>query len=154
MRRNLILVPLVVLVFTTSMPGNPANGDPRLEKLFQMFISPCCWRENLLVHHSPSADELRAEIRRLAREGRTDNEIKAALIEQHTIRILSFPDGARGKWLSYMPVAVGLAGLGIVGIVMKRSLRPRGGGGPTVTDELPDIEWGWDPAPEQRRKLR
>jgi cytochrome c-type biogenesis protein CcmH/NrfF len=104
----------------SSLRANPANGDPRLEKLFPQFIAPCCWRENLLAHHSPKSDEMRAEIKRLVAEGRSDGEVKAVFIEQYSIRILALPEGARGRWLAWTPVVAALAGLGVVLLTIRR----------------------------------
>lgn len=119
------LAPIVALLTwaATALQANPANGDPRLEKLYSQFISPCCWRENLLAHHSPKADELRAAIVRLVAEGRSDEQIKAVFIEEYSIRILALPEGVRGQWLLWTPWLVALAGLGVVTAVIKRSLR-------------------------------
>jgi cytochrome c-type biogenesis protein CcmH/NrfF len=104
----------------SSLRANPANGDPRLEKLFPQFIAPCCWRENLLAHHSPKADEMRSEIKRLVDKGRSDEEVKAAFIEQYSIRILALPEGARGRWLAWTPVLAAFAGLGVVLVTIRR----------------------------------
>lgn len=121
-RRGVFALPLI-LAFRGKLCANPANGDPRKEKLFSMFIAPCCWRENLLVHHSPKADEMRAEIGKLIADGRTDDEIKKAVVDQYSLRILSMPEGARGQWLSWMPIAASSVGLGAIGLFVRRSLR-------------------------------
>ena len=101
-----------------------ANGDPRLEKIFAQFIAPCCWRENLSAHHSPTADELRAQIIGMIAAGPSDGEIRSGIVEQDSIRILSLPDGARGKWLGWTPWLVALGGLFAVVAVIRRSLPP------------------------------
>lgn len=67
--------------------------DPRLERLFSTFISPCCWRENLTVHDSEIAHHLRSGIRTMVLDGRKDDEIKAVLVKQYTRQILALPDG-------------------------------------------------------------
>jgi cytochrome c-type biogenesis protein CcmH len=145
-RRGVFALPLI-LAFRGKVYANPANGDPRKEKLFSMFIAPCCWRENLLVHHSPKADEVRAEIGKLIADGRTDDEIKKAVVDQYSLRILSMPEGARGQWLSWMPIAAVTAGLGVIGLFVRHSLRtarsaPSAGpvGGP-LPDLPDDEEW-------------
>jgi cytochrome c-type biogenesis protein CcmH/NrfF len=110
-----------------------------------MFIAPCCWRENLLVHHSPKADELRAEIGGLIQAGRTDVEIRNRLVEQYTTRILAQLEGPRGELLSWTPVAAALAGLGAIGLFLQRSMeaRKRAAAAEVATDlpELPESEW-------------
>jgi len=105
------------------LAANPAQGDPRLEGLFRRFIAPCCWRENLLTHQSPLADELRGRIRQLVAEGKSDRDIQNVLTEQYTTRVLALPEGTKGQWLHWTPVAAGLTGLGILGLIIQRSLR-------------------------------
>jgi cytochrome c-type biogenesis protein CcmH len=122
-RRSVLAWPVLAL----PLAANPAQGDPRLEGLFQRFIAPCCWRENLLTHQSPIADELRARIRQLVAEGKSDREIQTVLTEQYTTRILALPEGAKGQWLHWTPVAAGFAGLSILGLIIQRSLRLHAG---------------------------
>lgn len=105
--------------------ADQAQGDPRLEKLYATFMAPCCWRESLLVHHSPMADELREEIREWVARGRSDEEIKLALTSRYSTRILSLPEGSRGAWLAWTPLAAGLAGLVFVVIFIRRSVSGR-----------------------------
>ncbi len=118
-----VWIALLLVCSWGSLRANSANGDARLEALYKQFIAPCCWRENLLVHHSPKADELRAEIKRLVGEGKTDAEIKNSFVKEYSARVLSMPEGASGQLLSWTPVLAALAGLGVVLLVIKTSLR-------------------------------
>lgn len=138
-RRSAFALPLI-LAIRGNLCANPANGDPRKEKLFAMFIAPCCWRENLLVHHSPKADEMRAEIAKLIAGGRTDDEIKRIVVDQYSVRILATPEGAQGQWLSWTPVAAVCAGIGAVSLFLLRSLRVAASApaGPAI-GPLPDL---------------
>ena len=131
-----------VFTLPLALAANPANGDPRKEKLFAMFIAPCCWRENLLAHHSPKADELRAEINNFIEQGRPDSDIRQAMISQYTTRILAVPDGEKGHWLSWTPPAAAAVGLAILAIFIKRSIRPPAPPPPgTNLPDLPDSDW-------------
>ncbi|MEZ5404173.1 MAG: cytochrome c-type biogenesis protein CcmH [Bryobacteraceae bacterium] len=143
MRRRGVSVLLFVLATAGSLWADLANGDPRKEVLFGSFISPCCWRENLLVHHSPKADELRAEIERRIAAGESDGDIKAALIRTYSTRILSLPEGTPRIWLSWGPVAAILLGLLSVGFFIRRSLvkGPRPEAAPASLPDVPDSEW-------------
>jgi cytochrome c-type biogenesis protein CcmH len=142
MRRRAVFTLPLALAVGRSLSADPANGDPRKEKLFAMFIAPCCWRENLLAHHSPKADELRAEIKKFIEQGRSDSDIRQAMISQYTTRILAVPDGEKGQWLSWTPPAAAAAGLAILAIFIKRSTRPPAPATPTANlPDLPDSEW-------------
>lgn len=99
-----------------------ANGDPRLEKLYGMFIAPCCWRENLRKHDSPKADEMRAEIQKFIREGLPDEAIRARYVAAYSRQVLAMPEGQAGQLLQVMPwVAAAVGGVALAWTV-KRSL--------------------------------
>lgn len=137
------LLPLALALGALSMlPANTANVDPRLERLYSQFIAPCCWQETLSTHHSPKADELRSEILSMVAAGQTDEQIKSALVAQYTTRILSEPDGARGQWLSWTPIAVIVIGLGAVVFTIRRLRTPPPATPAAALSNLPpDEEW-------------
>lgn len=138
MRRRSLLRVLPGILLISNARADLAESDPRLERLFGMFIAPCCWRENLRVHHSPAADDLRAEIRGYIAAGWTDERIKTHLVEAHTKRILAMPEGSQGQALSWTPWAFLAAGAALVGWWIQRSVRnrpqPSVEAGPEVSD--------------------
>jgi len=145
-RRRVLTLPWITvatLLAQRSAGANPANGDPRKEKLFSMFIAPCCWRQNLLAHQSPEAVNLRAQITQWIEEGRSDEAIKEALLQRYSARILALPEGARGEWLSWSPVVATGAGFALVVETIRRSLRATPAPQPISEKlpELPDSEW-------------
>nr|WP_031498207.1 cytochrome c-type biogenesis protein CcmH [Bryobacter aggregatus] len=113
---------LALLCLAPSLFANAANGDPRLERLFASFIAPCCWRENLLHHQSPKADELRTELRHAVAAGRSDEDMKRSLVDRYSLRILSMPEGARLQWLRWIPLVGIAAGLAAIALFLRRSL--------------------------------
>jgi cytochrome c-type biogenesis protein CcmH len=122
--------------------ANAANGDPRLERLFSKFMAPCCWRENLLVHSSPLADELRAEIRKQVAEGKSDEQIKSHFLFRFTSRILAMPEGAKATWLSWTPWVLLVSGAGAVAAFISRSTKQQTSPPAVETlPELPETEW-------------
>lgn len=140
--RRTFLLAAPVIASTPKLQANAANGDPRLERIFSTFIAPCCWRENLLVHSSPKADELRAEIRQQIAAGQSDEQIKATFLARYSTRILALPEGTKGLWLTWTPWILASAGLAAVVTLMRRSPKPAT---PTPSPEnlpdLPDSEW-------------
>lgn len=114
---------LLTAAMAGMLRGNVANGDARLEQLFRRFIAPCCWRENLFVHQSPKADELRAAIRKDVAAGRTDAEIQQTLVRDYSTRILAMPEGAARVWLQWTPVLAGAMGVGAIGWFLRRSMQ-------------------------------
>lgn len=143
MRRLIYLV--VLLCAAAAVPALHAGygtGDPRLEKLYSTFIAPCCWRENLTVHDSQAAEDLRSRIDTLVAAGQTDDQIKAALVSDYGLRILALPEGSPRVWLFWTPFVVGAAGLALL-LVVLRGVKLRSGNlAPAgVPVDLPE---GWD----------
>ena len=118
-------------------------GNPRLEKLYGAFISPCCWRENLALHDSEIARELRRRIQTMVGEGRTDDEIKTTLVKQYTRQILALPDGTQGVWLFLTPCLAVLSGVAGLLVLLNRM---RSSSAVPAMAALPpaELEDGWD----------
>jgi cytochrome c-type biogenesis protein CcmH len=140
-RRSVLLASAILSTVGKAL-ANAANGDPRLERLFSKFMAPCCWRENLLVHSSPTADELRAEIRKQIAAGKSDEQIKSYFLSRYTSRILAMPEGVKATWLSWTPWVLLASGACAVAAFISRSRKQ-----PTATPagenlpELPESEW-------------
>ncbi len=128
---------LLGIMATPALQAGYGSGDARREKLYATFIAPCCWRENLTMHDSPAADLLRTRIDNLMAEGRSDNEIKGALVGEFGLRILSLPEGQPRLWLFWTPFAVGALGLSALVIALKR-LKSRPGALKLAPAELPE----------------
>jgi len=108
-----------IAIVLLAMPVYGAE-NARLEKLYSTFMSPCCWQQNLRVHQSPVADQLREEIQTMVRDGRSDEEIKAAFIRQYTKRILAIPEGPEAWWLYLTPGVAMAAGLVFLLVQLRR----------------------------------
>jgi cytochrome c-type biogenesis protein CcmH/NrfF len=118
------------------------DADTRVRQLCARFIAPCCWHENLNVHYSPLAEELRGEIRGRVRKGESDDEIQQDLVRRYTARILAEPEGEAGAWLWWTPwVFSGIGMLGVSWVIWHsaRRLQPQRPAGPSI--EIPDSEW-------------
>jgi len=132
-----ILTLLAVPLFATY-----GEGNARLEKLYSTFMSPCCWGQNLTLHDSSIAQQLRARILGMVNEGRSDEEIKAVLVAQYGRRILALPDGPERSWLFATPWLASVAGLfGLIVFVWRtRTMRQK----PIPGLEPAGLEPGWD----------
>lgn len=141
-----------VLALLTAMllsaPSASAKGGDeaaRRQVLYESFISPCCWRENLAVHDSAEAANLRARIDQMVGEGRSDKEIKAVFVAEYGKRILSLPEGAERMWLFWTPPTILIVGLSFLIFMLRRVRKQR----PAIAGTAHDIEPaplppGWD----------
>jgi len=139
MKRLVVSGILAMLASAGVAQADLANGDPRKQKLYSMFIAPCCWRENLLAHHSPKAGMLRADIDARIAQGWTDQQIKEDLVERYSIRILAEPEGALGRWLAWATPTAAVLGIAAVAVFIRRSLRA-GSPAPAPAGPMPDLE--------------
>ena len=102
-----LLMPTGLVVFVLVVPMALValeRGDAR--RIEARFVAPCCWHENLAVHNSPAADQMRAEIAMLVASGRTETEIVDHYVARYGERILREPRGQRWLWLTLTPVFV------------------------------------------------
>ncbi|MEQ1887199.1 MAG: cytochrome c-type biogenesis protein CcmH [Bryobacteraceae bacterium] len=135
---------LTLLAAAVPLQAQHHSDDPRLEKLYASFISPCCWRENLTVHDSPIADELRTRIASMVAAGETDEHIKDLLVKEYTKQVLSLPEGTAFTWLFATPAMMLLIGGALLLLLLKRMRQLPAT--PAVTPNLmpADLEEDWD----------
>ena len=120
--RNLTASGAACVFVAMACVAAPTYGaeNVRLEKLYSMFMAPCCWQQNLHVHQSPVADQLRRQIQTMVQDGRTDEEIKTTFVGQYTKRILAIPEGPEALWLFLIPGVAMTAGLVFVLVQIRR----------------------------------
>jgi cytochrome c-type biogenesis protein CcmH/NrfF len=149
MHRRQILGALAVSTLAEPLQADLAQGNPRLQRLFSSFMAPCCWRENLSVHQSPKAEELRAQIRKDVSQGLSDEQIKEKMLAEFSTRILANPEGPSGLWLKYAPWAFTGLGLAALTMVLRSSLakaelarQAQSASSPNLMPApLPDSDW-------------
>jgi cytochrome c-type biogenesis protein CcmH/NrfF len=115
----------------------------RLERLYRTFISPCCWRENLTLHDSPMATEIRAQIETMVRSGYSDADIKSALVAQNGKRVLALPEGNLRIWLFLTPLAAALIGFALITLLLKKAV-VRSNAPALASFPAVPLEEGWD----------
>lgn len=114
----------------------------RLDRLYHGFIAPCCWTKNVAEHDSQAARDVRAQIDAMVQAGKSDDEIKAALVARYGKRILALPEGETRTWLFATPLAAAAAGVGGLLWLMARLRRARA---PAMAGVAPaELENGWD----------
>ena len=120
LKSTLLAAALLLTTFTSLALAGYGSEDPRLESLYSQFVGPCCWRDNLTIHESAKADQMRADIKALVAAGQTDDQIKAAMAEQYGKRILVVPEGGLAQWLFRTPWLLGVLGLVVVVFFLRR----------------------------------
>lgn len=124
-RRSPILA--FVFAFTTALalsaaplPVTAGAAPPRttLPAIERQVMCPTC-KIPLNVAESPQADRERVLIRRLIAEGKTEAQVKSALVDQYGAAVLGLP-GAKGFDLAayLVPIAVVLALLALLALLL------------------------------------
>ncbi|RPJ79568.1 MAG: hypothetical protein EHM13_13260 [Acidobacteria bacterium] len=111
---NLLLVAL--LLAAPPVPGAELEREAR--QIETMLIAPCCWNQQVSVHQSPAADEVKREVRSLLAAGRTRQEILRLFAERYGTRILAEPPAVGftrflylGPWIVFAFSAAGVTWL-------------------------------------------
>jgi cytochrome c-type biogenesis protein CcmH len=115
--------------------ADDAAARERLAKQIETeVIAPCCWSQQVSVHQSPAADEMRTDIRRRLEAGQSHDEIIAAYVAQYGDRIMAVPP-ARGfnRLLFVIPPVLLLGTAALVVVVVRRfTVRQETGGAPAA----------------------
>ena len=117
----------VLLLIAPVAAAQPA-ADPAQERearqLEAMVIAPCCWSQQVSVHQSPAADEMKKDIRKRLAVGQTRQQILDAFVAQYGEQILAEPP-ARGftRTLYVLPVLLFVLSAGVVAVLIKRMAR-------------------------------
>ena len=104
-----------------AQPAADPAGEREAKRLEAMVIAPCCWSQQVSVHQSPAADEMKKDIRKQLSEGKTPQQILDGYVAQYGERILAEPP-ARGfkRTLYVLPVLLLIVSGVVLSLVVKR----------------------------------
>ena len=113
--------------------------EQRFHKLTLELRCVMCQNQSLADSDAPIAHDLRREVFNLMREGRSDAEIKAFLVDRYGEFVLYRPQFGGGTLLLWLgPAVVLLAGAAVVVVVVRR----RAAGNRSALDPVDDgQEW-------------
>jgi len=112
-----------------------ASLEREARQIETMLIAPCCWREQVSVHQSEAAQQVKQEIRTMLGAGMARQQVLDAFVERYGVRILAEPpDEGFGRVLYHAPWIVGLgSAVGLV-LFVRRVTRRRGADDPAEED--------------------
>ncbi len=142
-------IPWFVLSYMClGLAGLPAIADVEssAQAIEGKLMAPCCMANPVSEHFSGAADRMRAEIRTMLTQGKSEQEILDFYVERHGLQILAMPPARGFNLLAYLiPVLVLIAGVGLLFGAMRRWRR--------TAPPLP-ARTGTDIAPDDRERLR
>jgi cytochrome c-type biogenesis protein CcmH len=115
-----------------------AAEEARFRALAAELRCVMCQNQSLADSNAQIAQDLRAQVLALMREGRSDDEIKAYLVERYSDFVLYQPPVKPSTWgLWFGPALILLAGAATLVVVVRR----RGAAAPAVPPRDEDQEW-------------
>ena len=128
------VVALVVLVAGATRSPTEGTSDDRMFAIAAEMKCMQCVGESVANSQAPLAIQMRAEIMRQMRAGKSDDEIYNYFADRYGQEVLLNPSGSGFASLVWIvPVVVVAVGLMGVGLAVTR--RRRGGGAVAVSDE-------------------
>jgi len=135
-----ILTSLFIALLLTAAPQDPQALEQEAKQIETMLIAPCCWSQQVSLHQSPAADEIKANIRRLLAQNKTRQQILDAYVSEYGDRILAEPPARGFSAALYVLPWVFLAGsVGLVVTVVRR-LRAHAPRAPSAAQRTPSAE--------------
>jgi cytochrome c-type biogenesis protein CcmH len=91
-----------VLLFLASPAAAETDLESRARDIDNKLMAPCCGANTVREHDSGPAMQMRAEIRQLLAEGKTEKEILDHFVAQHGEKILALPEAQGFNLLAYL----------------------------------------------------
>ena len=74
-----------------ALAGDEPDHEESAKNIERMLIAPCCFRQPLAMHVSIAATEVKINIRKLLKEGKSEEEIIDEYVAEYGERILAAP---------------------------------------------------------------
>lgn len=142
---------MALILALSLVPAHAAadiEGEARL--IDAMLMAPCCFRQQVSLHQSPAADEVRLDVRARLAAGETRQQILDAYVARYGNRILAEPPAVGFDLSLYvMPVVALVLSAGFVTAVLRRFTRPR----PSLAAWIEDSGGMVPPGPHEQARL-
>jgi cytochrome c-type biogenesis protein CcmH len=118
--------PLLVLLVALSVGTPPTGADleRQAREIDAMLVAPCCFRQEVSVHQSAAAQEVKQDVRRRLAAGETQQQILDAYVAQYGKHILAEPRAEGFDALLYvLPVVTFIASIALLTVVIRRVTR-------------------------------
>ena len=112
---------LLAAALLATAPQPADYVELQAQQIESALVAPCCFRQQVSVHSSAAADDVRRDVRARLAAGQSRQDILDFYVAQYGKRILAEPppEGA-GIALRWAPVVIGLAGLGLLVVFLRQ----------------------------------
>ncbi len=117
---------LALLLSTTANALEPIDyQSPAEEQRFKSLTAELrcvmCQNQSIADSNAPIAHDLRVEVLKLMREGKTNAQIKQYLVDRYTDFVLYEPPMKKSTWLLWLgPFLILLLGAGAIFVIIRR----------------------------------
>jgi cytochrome c-type biogenesis protein CcmH len=119
----LLLAAIVLLVPQIGLGAD--DIEKTAKRLEGKIMAPCCMANPVSDHYSGAAEDARAEIRALLRQGKTEDEILAVFVARHGELILAMPRPEGFNLAAYALPSVVFVLAGVAVVLMLRAWKAR-----------------------------
>jgi cytochrome c-type biogenesis protein CcmH len=119
-----------IVLIGTAVPALPAQSalpplsrekTALIRKIEGRLMAPCCYTQTIRDHDSQVAEQMREEVTSMVASGKSEQEIITYYRAKYGETILVVPDGATGGLLTYTPVTIFLASVGLLLFFIKKT---------------------------------
>jgi len=115
------LMQMTLGLWLAVVAADPQALEREAKQLEAKLMAPCCWAQQVSLHQSPAADDIKQTIRTLLAEGKTSEQILDIYVAQYGDRILAEPPARGFSRLIYVaPWVFLVASVGLVIVVIRR----------------------------------
>jgi len=115
------LTQITIALWLAVAATDPQALEREAKALEAKLMAPCCWAQQVSVHQSPAADEIKQNIRRILAEGKTSQQVLDTYVAEYGDRILAEPPARGFSRLIYVaPWVFLVASVGLVVVVIRR----------------------------------
>ena len=119
-----VLLLFALPVFAQAIQYRDDAEERRFRALTEELRCVMCQNQSLADSNAPIAHDLRLEILRLMRAGKSDAEIKQYLVERYTDFVLYRPEVKPMTWLLWFgPGLLVLGGAAVIAVIVRRRSR-------------------------------
>src|SRR5512136_2653832 len=112
---------IAIALWLAVAAADPQALEREAKQLEAKLMAPCCWAQQVSLHQSPAADEIRTNIRKLLAEGKTSQQILDIYVAEYGDRILAEPPDRGFSRLIYVaPWVFLVVSVGLVVVVVRR----------------------------------
>lgn len=117
----------IAIVSALAVPLQADEVEAEARAIEAMLVAPCCWSQQVSLHQSEAAAEIKRDVRIALKAGQTRQQIIDEYVRRYGTQILVEPP-ARGfaAWLYVLPVVTLVLSAGGLAFVVKR-FAARGG---------------------------